>query len=335
MSDQEMRKDFEDTEFMPPTGSDLESISVADSARSLNEDSLAGDKLVGSKASTGAEAPLVTDSSTKTESASGVEATALSESPAEPDTKLDSVFASENDLFRPSENPIPEAQMTPQMQSLAEERAALKAARAEALNPMRVASVTDIPEPDKAQSFKTDSTSTSNSAKTVAAEDEVKLDKNLGKKPNDRFLPSIGLFILRLVTAFIVGVNGINIVTDIQGASGFIGERLGLPEPEIIAWAFGVALLGIAVCLVFGLLTRIAGLLLSVASGLVLAFYYWGAWSIFIDGQPGFLGERELLLGTVGLLFLTVGAGGWSLDRSFRVGRARDKAERALAEADL
>ena len=68
-----------------------------------------------------------------------------------------------------------------------------------------------------------------------------------------------------------------------------------------------------------------------VFAGGALAFVMWGPWSPFVPGQPGFLGEFELLLAAVGLLFLLVGAGGWSVDRSFRSARQRDKAERQLA----
>lgn len=305
MSDQEMRKEFENIEYLPPTSEKAED--------ALNAE----------------VADLVTDENS-------FEADKTSESYSGPIPQQDSVFATQDqDFFRAPENPIPETQMTPQMQSLAEERAALKAARAEVLSPNQVANMAEHNQRIDANRA-WESTSVLPVEKPAENNENAKpeLDKNLGKKPNDRFLPSLGLFILRWVTAFIVGVNGVNIVTGIPQASEFM-NRLGLPEPEIIAWIFGVALLGIAVCLVFGLLTRIAGLLLAVASGLTLAFYYWGPWSIFIDGQPGFLGERELLLGVVGLLFCTIGAGGWSLDRSFRVGRARDKAERALANADF
>ena len=66
-------------------------------------------------------------------------------------------------------------------------------------------------------------------------------------------------------------------------------------------------------------------------AGGALAFVQWGAWSPFVPGQPGFLGELELLLAAVGLTLMLVGAGGWSLDRSFRAGRQRDKAEKAAA----
>ena len=48
-------------------------------------------------------------------------------------------------------------------------------------------------------------------------------------------------------------------------------------------------------------------------------------------GQQGFLGELELVLAAVGLLFLCIGGGGWSIDRSFRSARAKDKAARQLA----
>ena len=78
---------------------------------------------------------------------------------------------------------------------------------------------------------------------------------------------------------------------------------------------------GASAALVFGLLTRVAGLgVLLIAVG-ALTFVLWGNWSPFVAGRAGFVGELELLLAVVGLLFLCVGGGGFSLDRSFRKSR--------------
>ena len=150
------------------------------------------------------------------------------------------------------------------------------------------------------------------------------------KRTNDKFWGSLGLFLLRLVVAGIFAIRGMNILTDIPAAQELFAKTI-IPEPQIMAIVTGVASLLIALSLVLGLLTRLAGLGIALIAGGVLAFVLWGPWSPFVAGQPGFLGELELLLAAVGLLFLLVGAGGWSLDRSFRAGRERDKAERAAA----
>ena len=63
---------------------------------------------------------------------------------------------------------------------------------------------------------------------------------------------------------------------------------------------------------------------LALIAGGALAFVQWGEWSPFVPGRSGFVGDFELLLAATGLLLLCVGAGGFSLDRSFRKSRERD-----------
>ncbi|CAL8969880.1 hypothetical protein PROP_03269 [Propionicimonas sp. T2.31MG-18] len=148
------------------------------------------------------------------------------------------------------------------------------------------------------------------------------------KRTNDKFWGSLGLFLLRLVLAGIFAVRGLNILTDIPAAQAQFATTI-IPEPGIMAIVTGVACELIALALLLGLLTRAAGLGIALIAGGALAFVYWGTWSVFVSGRPGFLGEYELLLATVGLLLLLIGGGGWSLDRAFRAGRERDKRERA------
>ena len=148
------------------------------------------------------------------------------------------------------------------------------------------------------------------------------------KRTTDKFAGSFGLLLLRWVTAGILAIRGLNILTDIPAAQALFAQTI-IPEPQIMAIVTGVAALLIALALVLGLLTRVAGLGVALIAGGALAFVQWGNWSPFVEGQPGFLGELELLLAAVGLAFVFVGAGGWSLDRSFRAGREKDKAERA------
>lgn len=150
------------------------------------------------------------------------------------------------------------------------------------------------------------------------------------RRTTDRFLPSFGLFALRLVTAAIMGVHGVNKLLDPQSATDLFANTI-LPRPQLLALVTGGAEVAIAVALVFGLLTRLAGLGVALVAGGALAFVMWGPWSPFLDGQPGFLGELELLLAAVGVLFVTVGAGGWSLDHGFRARRAADRAARDAA----
>ncbi len=150
------------------------------------------------------------------------------------------------------------------------------------------------------------------------------------KRTNDKFAGSLGLFLLRLVVAAIFTVRGITMLTNLVETQEQFAQTI-IPYPQVMAIVAGAAHLLIALAMVLGLLTRVAGLGVLLIAGGALAFVMWGPWSPFVPGQPGFLGELELLLAAVGLLFLLVGAGGWSVDRSFRSARVRDRAERQMA----
>ncbi|WP_420176854.1 DoxX family protein [Luteococcus sp. OSA5] len=144
------------------------------------------------------------------------------------------------------------------------------------------------------------------------------------KPTTDKFVPSLGLFLLRLVTGGIMGVHGVQKLTDIAGTQQFLGS-LGLPSPQYLAWGTGIAEVLAGVALVFGLLTRLAGLGVAVVAIAALALVKWTSTKIFESGQPGFAGELELLLAAVGLTLLFVGAGRWSIDGAFRTARRRAK----------
>lgn len=137
------------------------------------------------------------------------------------------------------------------------------------------------------------------------------------QRTNDKFLGSLGLFLLRLVVAAIMGIHGANKLLNLPAATEMLQNTI-LPSPGILAIVIGAAEIAIAIALVFGLLTRVAGLGVALVAGGALAFVQWGPWSPFQPGGSGFNGELELLLVAVGILFLLVGGGGWSIDRGFR-----------------
>ncbi|MFT3971123.1 MAG: DoxX family protein [Micropruina sp.] len=140
------------------------------------------------------------------------------------------------------------------------------------------------------------------------------------RRSTDRFPGAFGLFLVRLVVAAIMAVHGLAFVTDPIAAQQLFATTI-IPEPGIMATVTGFASLAIAVALVFGLLTRVAGLGVLLIAGGALTFVLWGNWSPFIAGRAGFVGELELLLAVAGLLLLCIGGGGFSLDRSFRKSR--------------
>ena len=112
---------------------------------------------------------------------------------------------------------------------------------------------------------------------------------------------------------------------NLPATTELIGSTV-LPAAGILAVVLGAAEVAIAIGLVFGLLTRIAGLGLVLVAGGALAFVLWGNWTPFEAGKPGFVGALELLLVAVGVLFMLVGGGGWSVDHGFRARRAEAKA---------
>lgn len=144
------------------------------------------------------------------------------------------------------------------------------------------------------------------------------------KPTTEKFLPSLGLFLLRLVTAGIMGIHGFQKLTDIPATQAFL-TSLNLPSPHYLAWGLGAAEVLAAVALVFGLLTRVAGLGVAAIAIGALVLVKWGKKNPFVAGQPGFTGELELLLAAVGIVLFCVGAGRWSVDGSVASGRRKAK----------
>jgi uncharacterized membrane protein YphA (DoxX/SURF4 family) len=180
-----------------------------------------------------------------------------------------------------------------QAQMLAAERAERKAARDKALG-----NVTRTPEPEPTPT------------PTV--------------RTTDKFFPSLGLFLLRIVLAGIFGIRSVQHFTNLQATHDIIAAT-AIPEPAIMAIVLCAGEMLIALGLLFGLLTRVAGFGVSAIAVLALAFVYWGAANPFVEGRFGFSGEYELLLAAVGLLILFTGGGGWGFDRRFRRNRQRRK----------
>lgn len=147
------------------------------------------------------------------------------------------------------------------------------------------------------------------------------------QRTTDKFAGSLGLFLLRVVVAGVIGYRGVQKLLDLPGTTDLVATTI-LPAPEVWAIVVGAAEVLAAIALLFGALTRLAGLGVALVAGGALAFVLWGPWTVFTPGQPGFLGELELLLVAVGVMFLFVGAGGWSVDHGIAARRAVERAER-------
>lgn len=148
----------------------------------------------------------------------------------------------------------------------------------------------------------------------------------------DRFLPSLALFVMRIVLAGVLGLASFQILASgVDATANFLGGYPLIPEPRLVAWILGFTLGAMALLLVIGLLQRLVGFLLLVISVATLVLVRWGNFPIFSSGGlwvDGFIGDKDLLLAVIGLVLLGLGGGAWGIDGAFRRARAASKAER-------
>lgn len=145
-------------------------------------------------------------------------------------------------------------------------------------------------------------------------------------RTTDKFFPSLGLFGLRVAAAAVMGVHGVQKLLTLDQTAQFFGTLkffgMALPAPSILALITGVAEVLIAVALLFGFLTRIAGFgMLLISVGALIMVKMAVLPNPLAPGASGFSGETELLLAGAAVLLLCVGGGSWALDRLFRRGR--------------
>lgn len=141
---------------------------------------------------------------------------------------------------------------------------------------------------------------------------------------NDRVFASLGLVLFRLVVAAFIGVRGVQVLFDITGTKNWLGDR-NVPMPELVTWLLAVVLLVCAAMIVVGFGTRVAGALIAALAIATLVYIRWGYMSVFVSGQPGFIGDTDLLVAGAGFALLCVGSGGWAVDAAMRRARARNK----------
>ncbi|MCL2483533.1 MAG: DoxX family membrane protein [Propionibacteriaceae bacterium] len=132
--------------------------------------------------------------------------------------------------------------------------------------------------------------------------------------------PSFTLFVLRVVVAAILSITATQQMLNFtQTKNGWAGSIL--PEPTLLTWLQICVEFLIALMLLLGLASRVAGALLVVVYVGVLTFLIWGASNPFASGVIGFNGEYELLMVVIGLVLIGVGGGGAAIDGA--VHRAR------------
>jgi len=147
----------------------------------------------------------------------------------------------------------------------------------------------------------------------------------LTRHDNDKFVGSFGLFWLRLVTAAVVGVRGVQMLLHPQKTTDWL-TGLSMPYPDIAMWAGAILLLVAGVFLIIGFGTRTWAVIVAIYAIAMLTFVRWGAFSPFSDApEGGFIGDFELLLAGVGIALAFLGAGGWSIDGHRRLLKAKRK----------
>lgn len=148
-------------------------------------------------------------------------------------------------------------------------------------------------------------------------------------RSTDKAFGSLGLFLFRIVVGALMGLHGLAKVMDMPSTTQMVestplGQLTG--QGPLLAYVLAIGELLIAVSLIFGFLTRYAGLALAAITIMALAFVHW-------TGMPfeGYTlnGELELLLAVSGILFFALGSGGWAADRALRRNREIRKEDKA------
>lgn len=182
-------------------------------------------------------------------------------------------------------------------------------------------------------------------AARVRREERAARDRQLGKviaAPDDadeplvtkfttpstyKGLPSLGVLLFRLVIAAVVGIRAWQHITHLSATRDMWAATV-VPSSGIVAYTQIGLEIAIAVMLVIGLGTRIAGLLLLVLAIAQLAFVQWGVVSPFQPGAADFIGAVDVMLAGAGVLFATVGGGRIAFDGAIHtghIGRKNDK----------
>lgn len=132
-------------------------------------------------------------------------------------------------------------------------------------------------------------------------------------RPGVNGFASLGLFIFRVVVAGILAVAAMQILTPVSATADFLSQTR-VPYATEVAWGLGIALALMAVLLVLGLGVRVIGLVLTAICAASLAFLRWGPFPIFVSGQEGFIGDKDLLLAAAGILLFCIGGGKAGID---------------------
>jgi putative oxidoreductase len=150
--------------------------------------------------------------------------------------------------------------------------------------------------------------------------------------PDRPSAPDLGFALIRIVAGLTIAYHGYpKLVNGVAGLANSVIPKIGLPAP--LLWAYAVMVVEVAggLLLAAGLLTRLAGIALTIEF-LVIVFIvkFANGFIAFAPSaiQPGFAGmvpggfEFEFLLGIICLACVISGAGAYSVDGWIRNRRA-------------
>lgn len=137
----------------------------------------------------------------------------------------------------------------------------------------------------------------------------------------DRWDGALGLLLLRLGTAALLAVTGLQKIDQRPGTVSML-RAAGLPAPDVLGALLGPVQLAMALALVLGLAVRVVGLGLLAQSVVALVLVDWaGRTDVFLPGVSGLAGERQLLLAAIGAALIGLGGGALGLDARVRARR--------------
>ncbi|WP_051215572.1 DoxX family protein [Granulicoccus phenolivorans] len=143
-------------------------------------------------------------------------------------------------------------------------------------------------------------------------------------RTTDKWYASLGLFLFRIILAAVMGLHGLAHLIQYSDTVQMLNTTAitdYLPA-EPVAYVLAGAEIAIAITLIFGVFTRVAGLGLAAIAIMSLVFIHW-------LGNPfhgyALTGEFELVLAGCGLLLLCLGGGAWGVDGAMRRRRAASK----------
>ena len=154
--------------------------------------------------------------------------------------------------------------------------------------------------------------------------DVVAAPQQFGPPSTYKGWPSFALFVARLIVATLLSIRATQQLLNFSATKALWATSI-LPNPSVMATSQIILEYVIALMLLLGLGSRIAGVLLMVLYIAVLTFLIWGADNPFTAGVEGFRGEFEVLMVIMGLVFAGVGGGRAAVDGAIHKARLERK----------